>query len=93
MPESLTFNQFQKELRDRGIDPKIGYMLSIVYEQQIEVNKQVMECMNVLTQLADTVGNVVELHAHTQEGLRALHKSVTGEVDGVHVSTEPGKGN
>lgn len=93
MADNLTFNQFQKELRNRNIDPNTAYMLSVVYEQHIEVLKQVDACMNILNALAETVGNVVQLHESTQGRLQALNKMVTGEVEGVTVTTEPGKGN
>lgn len=89
---SVTFNQFQKELRDRNIDPQVAYMLSVIYEQHIEVLKQVDAMANVISSLADTVGNVVELHHTTQDRLQGLNKMMTGSVDGVTVSTEPGKG-
>lgn len=90
---SVTFNQFQKELRDRGIDPKIGYFLSMIFEQQLEVGKQVDMCAKVLSELANTVGNVVELHNSTQSRLQELNKAVYGHVEGVTVTSEPGKGN
>lgn len=90
---SLTFNQFQKELRNRNIDPQVAYCLSIIYEQQVEVIKQVDAIANIVNSLADTVGNVVQLHEITTGRLQELNKMMTGEVHGVHVTTEPGKGN
>lgn len=93
MADNLTFNQFQKELRNRNIDPSTAYMLSVVYEQHVEVLKQVDAMASIINSLADTVGNVVNLHSVTTDRLQALNKMVTGEVEGVTVSTEPGKGN
>lgn len=89
----ITHNQFQKALRDRGIDPQIAYMMSILFEACQEALKQTDMNATVLTSLADTVGKVVELHHHTQEGLKDLNRLVSGHVDGVTVTTEPGKGN
>lgn len=90
---AYTHNQFQKELQSRGIDRQTAYMLSLLFEAFQENSAQVEQAMTVLNGLADTVGRVVELHHHTQEGLKTLNKLVSGHVDGVSVTTEPGKGN
>lgn len=90
---SMTFMAFQKELQNRGIDGQTAYMLSLIYEQHIEVVKQVDAMATIIDALANTVGNVVELHRTTADRLVALKKMMTGEVDGVFVTSEPGKGN
>lgn len=90
---SLTFNQFQKQLRDQNIDARTAYFLSLMFEQHVEVLKQVDQMANIINSLADTVGNVVELHQVTKERVETMNKRLGGDYDGVSVSTEPGKGN
>lgn len=90
---SYSHQQFQRELQNRGIDKQTAYMLSLLFEAFQENSRQVEAAMTVLNGLADTVGRVVELHHHTKEGLKELNKLVSGHVDGVSVTTEPGKGN
>lgn len=90
---SLTFNQFQKQLRDQNIDPRTAYFLSLMYEQHVEVLKQVDQMATIINSLADTVGGVVELHAVTKERVETMNKRLGGIYDGVSVTTEPGKGH
>lgn len=90
---SMTHNQFQKELRDWGMDKQQAYFFSLLFEAFQENSNQVEQAMRVLNGLADTVGRVVELHKHTQDGLKELNKLVSGHTEGVSVTTEPGKGN
>lgn len=90
---SMTFNQFQKELRNRNIDPQVAYFMSVLYEQHMEVLKQVDQMATIINSLADTVGNVVELHSVTKERVEMMNKRLGGDYDGVTVTTEPGKGN
>lgn len=93
MTDRYTFNQFQKELRDRNIDRQTAYMLSVVYEQHIEVLKQVELMATILNSVVDTVASFAALHEATQGKVMDLNKMMTGEVEGVTVTTEPGKGN
>lgn len=90
---SLTFNQFQRKLHESGMPKEHVYFYSLLFEAFQENSKQVEQAMNVLNGLADTVGRVVELHHHTQANLKELNRMVSGHVDGVSVTTEPGKGN
>ena len=90
---SMSFNQFQKKLHEMGMPKEHAYFYSLLFEAFQENSKQVEQAMAVLNGLADTVGRVVELHHHTQDNLRELNKMVSGHVEGVSVTTEPGKGN
>lgn len=91
---SLTFNQFQKELQKRNIDPQLAYMLSVVFEQQVETAKQMDMCAKVIEELVKTVANFATLHEATQGRVQDLVKELDGDrTPGVHVTTEPGKGN
>lgn len=91
---SLTFNQFQKELQKRGIEGHLAIVLTTMYEQVLEMGKQVDMCANTIASLADTVGNVVELHHVTQTRLGDLKQRMEGsvhseELDGISLRDEP----
>lgn len=90
---SMTFNQFNKELQNRGIDKQTAYMLSVLFEAQLEQGKQLDACASILQGLVRTVEQFTALHEATQGKMTQLIKDMTGEVEGVTVSTEPGKGN
>lgn len=85
MSDSMTFNQFQKELRDRKIEPQNAYLFSLLYERMTEMAKQLDMMANIVTGMANTMGSFVELHGRTQEGLLNLEKY--GKTAGVEVSS------
>lgn len=89
---SITFNEFQRELNKRISDPNVAYMLSLMFEMNQATLQQLNTCADVVNSLVETVGNVVELHHTTQHAVKQMNKKINGDVEGVHVSTEPGKG-
>jgi hypothetical protein len=66
---TMNFNQFQKTLRDRGIDGPMAVILTMMYEQILENAKQLDACASVLIKVTDTVQNVVGLHEHLKAGI------------------------
>jgi predicted HTH domain antitoxin len=82
---SLTFNQFQKELRDRGIEGPVAYMFTLVYERLIETENQLTACAKLLESMADTMSGFAQLSEVQQ---RELRKVVRGrQPDGVSVES------
>lgn len=79
----LEYNQFQRELRSRNIDPKLAYFLSLIYERLIETDKQVAMCVSLLNEFAGQLASFVSLHERTQEGIQKLMRG--GRPDGVEV--------
>ena len=59
---SMTFNQFQVELRKRGIEGNIAVVLTTMYEQQREAIEQTDQAMKILVALTETVQNFVALN-------------------------------
>lgn len=70
----MNFNQFQKELRDRGIDGPMAVMLTTMYERIMDNSKQLDQCATILVQLTETVQNVVGLHEHLKMGVDDVRK-------------------
>lgn len=87
---SLTFNQFQQELKRRVDDPQLAYMLTMMYEHFIALAKQTDENAEVLLALATSMEGIVELHRHTQEGLKQVARGRMPDGIDVHsVANEP----
>lgn len=89
MPGGLTFNQFQVELKKRGIEGHLAVMLTTMYEQQRECAEQLGQAMTILLALTQTVENFVGLNEAMSGRLADLTKRVAGEVDGVDLSSIP----
>ena len=70
----MTFNQFQRELQERGIDPKVAYMLTVIYEQVMEQGKRIDDCASVLLNMAHTVRGLTGLNEQTAERLRRIER-------------------
>lgn len=73
---SLTFNQFQLELRKRGIEGNVAVVLTMMYEQQREAIEQVDQAMKVLEALANTVSQFVSLNEAMNGQLAQLRQRV-----------------
>lgn len=84
----MNFNQFQKMLRDRGIDGPMAVILTMMYEQILENAKQLDACASVLVSVTDTVQNVVGLHEHLKMGIDDTRKRL-GIKDNEAVSSVP----
>lgn len=79
----MQFNQFQKELRDRGIDPQSAYMFTLVYERLIETEKQLTMATNLIGALTESVQGFVRLNEVQQRDLRTFMRN--GRPDGIEV--------
>ena len=82
---SLTFNQFQVELRRRGIKEQEAYLFTLIYERLIETEKLVMMNARVLEELANSVASFAQLNEHMQKELRLVSRG--GVPDGVDVES------
>lgn len=81
----MQFNQFQKELRDRGIDPQAAYMFTLVYERLIETEKQLTMASNLIMALTEITQNFVQLNEVQQRELKQFMRS--GRPDGIEVDS------
>jgi hypothetical protein len=79
----MTFNEFQRELQRRGIDPHNAFMLSLVYEQVSAMSVRLNDCATVLLQMAKTIEELTSLSADTRAQLRKVQRG--GRPDGVEV--------
>jgi tryptophan 2,3-dioxygenase len=68
-------------------------MLSMMYERQLDMSRQLDMCATLLMQFADTVKGFVDLHATTLERVDRLRKDIGGGsgVDVMSVANDPEK--
>lgn len=76
---------FQKQLQNRNIPQQEAYMFAMIYEQMIEMSKQLDLAATVVGQLVNTVNNFVALHESTQGQVKELMRR--GRPDGVEVES------
>lgn len=86
---ALSFNEFQRELQKRGIDGHLAIILTEMYEQQRETAEQLTQTTSILVSLVDTVSNFVSLNDAMNGRLQELQKRVSGEAEGVSLSSVP----
>lgn len=79
----MNFNQFQRELQQRDIDPKVAFMLTLVYEQVNEMSTRLNDCASVLLEMAKTIDALTKLSEDTRTKLRKVERG--GRPDGVDV--------
>lgn len=80
-----TFNEFQRELRARGISNENAYIFTLIYERLIELNRRVDDNARATLAIANTIANFVQLNEAMEEKLRILARG--GRPDGVEVSS------
>lgn len=92
----MTFNEFNKMLNERISDPQVRFVLAQMYEHVMAIATNVDACATVVTGLANTVGNMVDLHASTQGHVDQLKNMIEGrskdfELRSVPITDDPGK--
>lgn len=81
----MSLMHFQKQLENRNIPKQEAYMFAMVYEQMIEMSKQLDMAASIIQQLVGTVQNFTALHAATQGKVAELMRR--GRPDGVEVDS------
>lgn len=91
MANDLTFNEFQRELRKRNIEPHTAYMLTMLYERMGELTKQLDEMAGMLLTYANQLEGFVQLRVADQQFLRGIKRRLDGNggssVEGVGVES------
>jgi hypothetical protein len=77
----MTFNEFTRRLEKCHLNDDTKYVLSHMFEVQVEFSKQLDGVMGMLLKMAESMQNITELHGVTL----AEVKRMRGEVDGVEV--------
>lgn len=85
----MDWNDFNRELQNRVGDPKLRYMLGLMYERILDQSKQLDACAELITQLANAVQGTVGLHEVLDDRLKMLNRHITGRESGISVESEP----
>lgn len=82
----MTGNQFRKELNDKNVDPRVAYFLTILFEQNAEIARQLTDCAKMQVQLANAVQQFVGLNEAMNKKIVAI---ATGKytTDGISVQS------
>jgi hypothetical protein len=76
--------EINRRLRDS--DPQVHYVIMYLYEQVVEMQKQLDESACALLSIAQIAERVVQLNAHTQDVLENIRKR--GSTPGIDVYSE-----
>ena len=71
----MTFNEFQRELQKRDIPEQLAYVLTMMYEQVVEVAKQGDSAAKIMLEMANTMENLTLLHHDTQKKVFEFRRS------------------
>jgi len=89
---SLTFNEFQRELRKKDIPPHVAFMLTLIYERLAEVMKSQEELARVCTGLAVNMSGLAELNEVNTKRMERLSRGLREDgIDIASVANEPEK--
>lgn len=86
---AMDWNEFNRELQNRVSDPGLRYMLGMIYERLLDQAKQMDMCATVTTEMANTMQGFMQLNEVFDGRLRELKKHISGEADGVSLSSVP----
>jgi len=86
----MTFNEFQRELRAKGVDERAAYFFTLIYEQVVEVAKQGDTAAKIMLEMANTMENLTLLHHDTQKKVYEFRRGNRDDNYGVSsVANEP----
>lgn len=69
---SATFNEFQRELNKRNIDPQTTYMLTLLYERFGQVLKEQEEMAKMMVEFANQLAAFVNLNEAQKKHIMAI---------------------
>lgn len=58
---ALSYNEFQRQLQNRGIEPRLAYFFSLIWERLLELAKQGDEGAEIMLQMANSMQGLVQL--------------------------------
>ena len=68
----MQFNEFQKRLRDANVSPQLAYLMSHMFEVQIEFSRQLDQLGTLLVETLDKVAAVTVLTEEDRKRVKAL---------------------
>lgn len=87
---AIDWNSFNRELEQRVEDPRLRYMLGLIYERMMEMAQIVDAQTDLMVSLAEKMEMIVELVGLEKDTnlKEALEKAAKGGMDGVSLQSE-----
>jgi hypothetical protein len=86
----MTFNEFQRELQKRGIQPQEAYIFTLIYERLIEVSRAVEMNAQALVSVANNMQGLVGLNEHLRARIEQVSKGFREDgIDVASVANDP----
>lgn len=79
----MQFNEFQRALRESELSENAQYVLTYMFEVQVEFSKSLDLTLNLMEQLADKLQQVTNINQGMLEAIKELKRR--GMPDGVEV--------
>jgi len=73
----LTFNEFQRELQKKGVEPKSAYFFTMLYEQFAELMKQHQAIAHGMVEMAGGMQMLQQLSEKDTLELRSIKKMLS----------------
>jgi hypothetical protein len=70
----MTFNEFQRELRAKGIEGPNAEVFTLIYERLVHMGNEIDNNAKALLALANSLRSFVTLHEVTQDRVMAILK-------------------
>jgi hypothetical protein len=85
----MTFNEFTRRLEKCHLDPDTKFILSHMFEVQIEYSKQLDTLASTQLDIARAMENLVGLHGDTQEKMKQMLRHAPDGVEVASVRNDP----
>lgn len=85
----LSYQDFQRELAKRDLDPAVAFLFTMVYERLVAIAKDVDLNATTLLEVANSMEGLATLNEQTQTKLAELERR--NMLDGVDFKSEPFK--
>lgn len=84
-----TFNEFQRELTNRHIDPQVAYMMTAMYERMTESAEQIDQMATLLSLFSDQLARFAQLRAMDVQDIEKIKAKagVIGKTPGIDVQS------
>lgn len=89
-----SFNEFQRELQKRNIDPQSAYMFTLIYERLAHMANEIEQTAKAVLAIANTVSGFVQLNEAMEKKLQHVARGMGADgIDVRSVANDPDEDN
>lgn len=89
MPDTMSYNAFQRELTKRGVEGNTAYMFALVYERLIHTEEQVVQMAELCVKFAEQLQGFLQLREEDVRKIDEMQKKLKGGFQGIHLGSVP----